>query len=77
MSPGPAYAPDMESLGRLTTAEKECFEERAAIVEYLAGWPRPIAEAEARRTLGEHRWVETTMARQATNRPASIKAEVP
>ena len=45
----------MESLGLLTTAEREDFEERAAIVEYLAGWPRPIAEAEARRALGESR----------------------
>ena len=46
----------MESLGYLTAAEEEHFEERAAIVEHLAGWPRPMAEAEARRALGERRW---------------------
>jgi hypothetical protein len=46
----------MESLGYLTAAEEEHFEERAAIVEYLTGWPRPMAEAEARRALGERRW---------------------
>ena len=45
----------MESLGYLTAAEEEHFEE-AAIVEHLAGWPRPMAEAEARRALGERRW---------------------
>jgi hypothetical protein len=60
----------MESLGQLTAAEKEHFEERAAIVEYLADWPRPIAEAEARRALGERRWLQT----MATYRNASRTA---
>jgi hypothetical protein len=61
----------MESLGQLTAAEREQFEERAAIVEFLAGWPRPIAEAEARRILGERRWLETSVANYPADRPTS------
>lgn len=38
--------------------EHEAFEERAAIVEFDGGWPRPIAEAEARRMIGMQRWLE-------------------
>lgn len=35
----------------LNLAWQECFEERAAILEYDAGYPRREAEAKARRTL--------------------------
>jgi hypothetical protein len=31
----------------LSEAERELFDERAAILEYVAGWPRPIAESDA------------------------------
>lgn len=37
-------------------AEQERLEERAAILEYEAGWPRVIAESEARRALAHDRW---------------------
>ncbi len=46
----------MESLGDLSELEQELFEERAAIAEYDARMPRPIAEAEARRAVGQLRW---------------------
>jgi len=38
-------------------AEQEHFEERAAIAEYLAGYPRAIAESEASRAVGHARWI--------------------
>ncbi len=40
----------------VTEDECENFEERAAIVEYEAGWPRPIAESEALRSIAQARW---------------------
>lgn len=46
----------MESLGDLSEDEQELFEERAAVAEYDGGMPRPIAEAEARRAVGQLRW---------------------
>lgn len=41
---------------QMTAAELENFEERAAIVEFDHGWPRPVAEAEARRSVMQARW---------------------
>ena len=41
----------------LSTAETECMDERAAILEFDAGWPRVIAEAEARRSLAHAYWI--------------------
>lgn len=41
----------------LSTAEKERMDERAAILEFEAGWPRVIAESEARRCLAHEYWV--------------------
>ena len=38
----------------MTDDEREAWEERAAIVEYEAGWP--IAESEAHRAIAEARW---------------------
>ena len=35
----------------------EMFEERAAILEYEAGWPRAIAESEARRFVTRLAWM--------------------
>ncbi len=69
------YLSAMESLGQLTAAEQEHFEERAAIVEYLTGWPRPMAEAEARRALGERRWWLTM--NTAPGRAARADARTP
>ncbi len=46
----------MDGIGPMTDDERELFEERAAIAEFEAGWPRPIAEAEARRAVGVKRW---------------------
>jgi hypothetical protein len=40
----------------VTEDERENFEERAAIVEYEADWPRPIAESEALRSMTQARW---------------------
>jgi len=48
----------MDGIGLMTDDERELFEERAAIVEFDSGWPRPIAEAEARRAVGARRWIE-------------------
>jgi len=59
VSPGdPAgiYTAVMDGIGRMTENEREQFEERAAIVEFEGGWPRAIAEAEAKRILGRCRW---------------------
>ena len=36
----------------------ELFEERAAILEFEAGWPRAIAESEARRFVTRQAWLE-------------------
>ena len=36
---------------------KELFEERAAILEFEAGWPRAIAESEARRMVTRLAWL--------------------
>ena len=35
----------------------ELFEERAAILEYEAGWPRAVAESEARRAVTRLAWL--------------------
>ena len=35
----------------------EVFEERAAILEFEAGWPRAIAESEARRMVTRLAWL--------------------
>jgi hypothetical protein len=48
----------MDGIGRMRPGEHEAFEERAAIVEFDGGWPRPIAEAEARRMIGMQRWLQ-------------------
>ena len=34
----------------------ELYEERAAILEHEAGWPKAIAESEARRAVTRLRW---------------------
>lgn len=47
----------MDGIGFMSDDEREMFEERAAIVEFDSGWPRPIAEAEARRMVGARRWL--------------------
>lgn len=47
----------MDGIGPMSDDEREMFEERAAIVEFECAWPRPIAEAEARRAVGAHRWL--------------------
>lgn len=52
------YVLDMDGIGRMRPDEHEAFEERAAIVEFDGGWPRPMAEAEARRMIGMCRWQE-------------------
>ncbi len=46
----------MHGLGTLTPAEREAFEERAAIAEYDGEMSRPVAECEATRMIGEMRW---------------------
>ena len=57
----------------------ELYEERAAILEYEAGWPRAIAESEARRRVtrlawlaGECRpgWIQPPARAEKRNRPA-------
>jgi hypothetical protein len=40
----------------LSGADRELFEERAAVLEYDAGWPRPIAESEATRHVCRSLW---------------------
>jgi hypothetical protein len=52
------YGLSVDGVGRMRFDEHEAFEERAAIVEFDGGWPRPIAEAEARRMIGMQRWLE-------------------
>lgn len=49
--------PVMDGIGAMTDDERERYEERAAIAEFDNGWPRPIAEAEARRSIGQRRWL--------------------
>jgi hypothetical protein len=39
--------PTESDLARLTRDQREDYEERAALIEYLAGLPRPEAEREA------------------------------
>ncbi len=56
--PGAEYGFSMDGIGHMTENEQEWFEERAAIAEFDCGWPRPIAEAEARRMIGARRWVQ-------------------
>lgn len=46
----------MHGLGTLSPAEREAFEERAAIAEFEGGMSRPVAECEATRMIGEMRW---------------------
>ncbi len=46
----------MHGLGALDPAEREAFEERAAIAEFDGGMSRPVAECEATRMIGEMRW---------------------
>lgn len=41
----------------LSEAERELFDEPAAILEYMAGWPRPIAESDAIRQVLYRRWL--------------------
>jgi hypothetical protein len=40
----------------LSASEREHLDERAAILEYDAGWPRVIAESEAGRSVAYERW---------------------
>jgi hypothetical protein len=51
----------MDGIGHMTENEQEWFEERAAIAEFDGGWPRPIAEAEARRMIGAWRWLKADL----------------
>lgn len=39
-------------------AQREHMDERAAILEFEAGWPRAIAESEARRWAAQQRWIQ-------------------
>lgn len=41
----------------LSTDDTEHMDERAAILEFEAGWPRVIAESEARRWLAHKYWI--------------------
>lgn len=50
--------------GENDEAQIEHLAERAAILEFEAGWPRAIAESEARRWAAQRRW--TQGARAAT-----------
>ncbi len=41
----------------LSINEREQLDERAAILEFDAGWPRVIAESEAGRAIAQQRWL--------------------
>ncbi len=41
----------------LSINEREQLDERAAILEFDAGWPRVIAECEAGRAIARQRWL--------------------
>jgi hypothetical protein len=65
---------------RLQISEgRELFEERAAILEYDAGWPRPIAESEAFRHIVHLRWRrgEFQIATWLTRRQETLTWTVP
>jgi hypothetical protein len=67
----------MYGLGKLDPAEREAFEERAAIAEFDGGMSRPVAECEATRMIGEMRWwrchgADDPMRRVATPGPRSM-----
>lgn len=42
----------------LSINEREHLDERAAILEFDAGWPRVIAESEASRAIARQRWLQ-------------------
>jgi len=66
------YRAWMDGVGAMTEIEKENFEERAAIVEFDAGWPRPIAEAEARRLIGATRWAKAHGPERSNSLPSAL-----
>lgn len=75
--PRPIYPEKMHGLGRLDPAEREAFEERAAIAEFDGGMSRPVAECEATRMIGEMRWrrchgANDPMRRMAIRAPRSM-----
>ena len=75
--PWPGYPEVMYGLGKLDPAEREAFEERAAIAEFDGGMSRPVAECEATRMIGEMRWwrchgADDPMRRVATPGPRSM-----
>ena len=63
----------MDGIGTMTELERETFEERAAIVEFDAGWPRPIAEAEARRLIGASRWAKARGPEESNSPPSAVR----
>ncbi len=70
----------MHGLGNLSPAEREAYEERAAIAEYDGGMARPVAEREATRMIAEIRWWDQSGAGgviRASRAPAGCRRSRP
>jgi hypothetical protein len=53
------------------------MDERAAILEFEAGWPRAIAESEARRWAAQQRWIQGVREMTGWVMPATRTEESP
>lgn len=56
----------------LSIGEREHLDERAAILEFDAGWPRVIAESEARRAIARQRWLQNQSGNSGWILPPSV-----
>lgn len=53
----------------------EQLAERAAILEFDAGWPRAIAESEARRWAAQRQWMQEACAATGWMVPSTLPAD--
>jgi hypothetical protein len=60
----------------LTINEREHLDERAAILEFDAGWPRVIAESEAGRAIARQRWLQDQAGTNGWILPPSITGHI-
>jgi len=61
----------------LSDADRKLFEERAAILEYDADWPRPIAESEATRHVCRLLWERGAFRLGSWDGAADIRCQAP
>jgi hypothetical protein len=60
----------------LSINEREHLDERAAILEFDAGWPRVIAESEAGRAIARQRWLQDQAGNAGWIIPPSITGPI-